>query len=304
MNSILQGLRVIESSAFIAAPYAGMTLAQAGAEVIRVDPIGGGLDFKRWPVARNGMSLYWAGLNKAKRSVCIDIRKDEGRELLARLIAAPGDRGGILLTNLPLERPVDLASLRLRRADVIVASIVGSRTGATAVDYTVNASTGFPLVTGPADYGRPVNSVLPAWDLLAGVSAAFAIVAAERHRRDTGEGQLVRLALEDVAFATVGHLGYIAEVQINGTQRPCVGNDIYGTFGHDFLSKDGQRLMIVAFTAKQWQALARATKLQDALATLGQTLGLDFKQEGIVTAAAPRSACCSRNGWASARLRR
>ena len=66
MNGILQGLRVIEGSAFIAAPSAGMTLAQMGAEVIRFDPLGGGLDYRRWPVTANGESIYWAGLNKGK----------------------------------------------------------------------------------------------------------------------------------------------------------------------------------------------------------------------------------------------
>jgi 2-methylfumaryl-CoA isomerase len=234
MNRILAGLRIIESSAFIAAPYAGMTLAQLGATVIRVDPIGGGLDYRRWPVTDKGDSLYWAGLNKGKKSVCIDLRKPEGRALLGDLITAAGDGGGIFLTNLPAPPPLDYDTLRARRADLIMASIYGSRDGATAVDYTVNAAVGFPLVTGPAGHDGPVNHVLPAWDLLAGSNAALAILAAERHRRLSGQGQLLRLALADMAFATVGNLGYVAEVQINGEDRPRLGNDIYGTFGRDF----------------------------------------------------------------------
>lgn len=280
MNKILAGTRVIESSAFIAAPYAGMMLAQAGAEVIRVDPPGGGLDYRRWPVTSDGASMYWAGLNKAKRSVCIDVRKPEGRDLLAKLVTARGEEGGLLLTNLPLQAPLDLASLRAMRADVIVTSIVGSRSGANAVDYTVNASSGFPLMTGSATHAGPVNSVIPAWDLLAGASAAFALLAAVLHRRASGEGQLVQLALEDIALSTLGHLGYIAEAQINRVERPRLGNDIYGTFGRDFQSRDGQRLMLVAFTPKQWQALAAATGLQTQLSTLAQVLGLDFDKEG------------------------
>jgi len=66
MNRLLKDLRIVETSAFVAAPLGGMTMAQMGAEVIRIDPIGGGVDFARWPVTRNGASLYWAGLNKAK----------------------------------------------------------------------------------------------------------------------------------------------------------------------------------------------------------------------------------------------
>ena len=66
MYEILKGVRVIEVSAFIAAPYAGLSLCQMGAEVIRIDPIGGGLDYKRWPITSANQSLYWAGLNKGK----------------------------------------------------------------------------------------------------------------------------------------------------------------------------------------------------------------------------------------------
>jgi 2-methylfumaryl-CoA isomerase len=279
MNRILAGLRVIESSAFIAAPYAGMTLAQLGADVIRVDPPGGGLDYRRWPVTDAGASLYWAGLNKGKRSVCIDIRKPEGRELLATLITAPGEAGGIFLTNLPAPPPVDYESLRGRRADLIMASIYGNRDGTTAVDYTVNAAVGFPHVTGPEAHGGPVNNVLPAWDLLAGVNTALAILAAERHRRMTGEGQLLRLALSDMALATVGNLGYIAEAQVNRSERPRLGNSIYGTFGRDFATADGARVMVVAFTVKQWEALVAATQTSSQMKALEVALKRDLRKE-------------------------
>ena len=68
----LAGLRILEVSSFVAAPLGGMTLAQLGAEVIRVDPIGGAADVTRWPLAPSGASLYWTGLNKGKRSVTLD----------------------------------------------------------------------------------------------------------------------------------------------------------------------------------------------------------------------------------------
>jgi len=90
MSRLLEDLRIVELSAFVAAPLGGMTLAQLGAEVIRIDPIGGGIDFRRWPVAANGMSLYWAGLNKEKRSVALALDRPEGRELARAIITAPG----------------------------------------------------------------------------------------------------------------------------------------------------------------------------------------------------------------------
>ncbi len=73
--NLLNGLRVVESSAYIAAPLAGMTMAQFGADVIRIDLIGGGIDYARLPVMSGGRSLYWTGLNKGKRSFAVDFRR-------------------------------------------------------------------------------------------------------------------------------------------------------------------------------------------------------------------------------------
>ena len=92
--ALLSGMRVVEGSAFVAAPLGGLTLAQLGADVIRFDRIGGGLDYKRWPVVDNDVSLYWAGLNKGKRSIALDLSRKEGRELATALITAPGVNAG------------------------------------------------------------------------------------------------------------------------------------------------------------------------------------------------------------------
>src|SRR5271170_3841948 len=278
MNRLLHDLRIVEISAFVAAPLGGMTMAQMGAEVIRIDPIGGGIDFRRWPVTKDGASLYWAGLNKAKYSLALALDKPEGREIARALVAAPGPGAGILLSNLPPLRGLDFASLKAGRADVIVLRLVGNRDGSAAVDYTVNAASGFPLVTGEGG-GLPVNHVLPAWDIAAGLYLATGLLAAERHRARTGEGQEVVAALADVMLATVGNLGYIGDVQVNGRARPAIGNDLYGSFGRDFATADGRRVMIIALTPRQWRALGRATGLGDELAALGPRLGVDLDTE-------------------------
>src|SRR2546421_6207155 len=101
MDGILSGMRVVEGSAFVAAPLGGMTLAQLGADVIRFDPIAGGLDAKRWPITADGRSLFWAGMNKGKRSVAVDLEAPRGQELLTDLITVPGEDGGLFLTNFP-----------------------------------------------------------------------------------------------------------------------------------------------------------------------------------------------------------
>lgn len=279
MTGILQGMRIVEASAFVAAPLAGMTLAQMGADVIRVDPIGGGLDQQRWPLTAAGQSLYWAGLNKDKRSVMFDLRSAAGRNQLAALIAAPGADAGIFITNLGAGAVPSYEELARLRTDIIMVQIVGNPDGSPAVDYTVNCAVGFPQITGPAALAEPVNHVLPAWDVLCGTTAAMAVLAAERHRRKSGQGQYVRIALADVAMATAGHLGYLAEAQINGVDRPRHGNALYGSFGRDFITRDGRRLMIVAVTARQWTSLVAAMDLADAITCIERERGIDCRRE-------------------------
>ena len=280
MNGILAGMRVVEGSAYVAAPLGGMTLAQLGAEVIRFDPIEGGLDRHRWPVTSEGESLFWAGLNKGKRSIRVDLRSPRGRELLTALVAAPGPDAGLFLTNFPLNGWLDYGSLSARRPDLIVVNITGNHDDSSAVDYTVNPATGFPWATGPRNLSVPFNHLLPAWDAITGTLAAAGLLAAERHRRVTGAGQLVKVALSDVAFAMVGNLGKIAEVQINKRERPKDGNYLYGAFGRDFQTKDGERIMIVALTLRQWKNLVAATGLAEIFGDLEKMLGVDLTREG------------------------
>ena len=280
MSGILDGMRVIEGSAFVAAPLGGMTLAQLGADVIRFDPIGGGLDRDRWPVTKEGRSLFWAGMNKGKRSIQVDFRSPAGRELIAALVGAPGPDGGLFLTNFPLRGWLAPEVLGAKRPDLITVNIEGNHDGTSAVDYTVNPATGFPWATGPRHLAVPFNHLLPAWDAITGGLAAAGLLAAERHRSRTGEGQVVKVALSDVAMAMVGNLGKIAEVQVNQTERPKDGNYLYGAFGRDFLTSEDQRIMIVALTPKQWESLVEATGLAEAFSNAEKMMHLDFTKEG------------------------
>ena len=280
MSGILSGLRVVEGFAFVAAPLGGMTLAQMGADVIRFDPIGGGLDHKRWPVTAQGDSLFWAGMNKGKRSIQVDLTIPEGRELLTELITAPGEDNGIFLTNFPERGWLGYERLKALRDDLIYVNVMGDRHGGSAVDYTVNCAVGFTHSTGAEGSIEPVNHLLPAWDNITGQMAVVGLLAAERHRRLTGAGQLVKLALKDVALATAAHLGNISEVVINGTDRPKYGNYLYGAFGRDFVSSDGKRLMIVGLTDRQWAGIKKAMEIEAEIAQLSERLALNLDLEG------------------------
>ncbi len=272
----LAGVRIVEISSFVAVPLAGMTLGQLGAEVVRVDPIGGAADYHRWPVTDDGTSIYWAGLNKGKRSVAADIRSQEGQDVVQRLIAD----SGVLITNVAGREWHSYDTLTRLRPDLIHVEVSGRADGGTGVDYTVNAGLGFPMVTGPAELTAPVNHVLPAWDVACGVYAALSVVTALRHRDATGQGQRISIPLENVALATAGNLSFLTEVMVNGTSRERIGNSIYGQYGQEFTSSDGVSFMIVALTNRHFRDLTELTGTANVVAALAKTLKADFTDEG------------------------
>lgn len=280
----LAGVRVIEFASFVAGPSAGMSLAQLGADVIRVDPIGGNADVKRWPLSnRTGASLYWAALNRGKRSVTVDVRSEAGRDLLLALATAPGPDAGIVVDNAVGRDWFSYDALRSRRDDVIAVRVQGRADGGPAVDYTVNGASGIASLTGPSYTDAPVNHVLPAWDLLCGQRVVSSVLATLRRRDRTGRGALVEIALADVAAAAVADLGIYSEAAERG-DRARHGNHMYGSFGVDFETADGARVMIVALTPRQWSAICVATGTTEVFASLADSLGADFAtDEGRAT---------------------
>ena len=282
MYDLLKGLRVVEGSAFVAGPTCGLYLAQLGAEVIRFDNIGGGPDFRRWPLTEAGDSLYWEGLNKSKKSIAIDLGRPEGRELAQNLAAAPGDEGGVFVTNFPVEGFLSYEKLAAIRSDLICVRVMGWADGRPAVDYTVNSAVGLPLVTGHADDPRPVNHVLPAWDLLTGAYAAFSLVSALLARGRDGKGREIRIPLSDMAASTLANLGFFAESTVGPGDRQRMGNDLFGAFGRDFVTADGTRIMLVAITARQWIGIQEVLDIAPTISALEAELGLDFAaDEGL-----------------------
>ena len=270
MYDLLAGLSVIEASSFVASPTAGLYCAQMGAEVIRVDQIGGGPDFRRWPVTAANDSLYGENLNRAKKSVALDLGRPEGRELLQELVRATGQ----FVTNFPVGGFLSHEKLAAGRADLITVRVMGWADGSPALDYTVNNSVGYPMLTGAGP--DPVNHVLPAWDLLTGAYAAFALLAAIQRRSASGKGGEVRIPLSDVAIGTVANLGGVAEMLYTGDNRPRLGNAVYGLFGRDFVTRDGRRTMIVVVTPRQWANLIAALNLGDAVARIETERGVSF----------------------------
>lgn len=279
MYNLLSGLTIIEASSFVASPTAGLYLAQLGAQVIRIDQVGGGPDYRRWPLSANGSSLYWENLNRAKKSVAVDLSKREGRALMQRLAASTGQ----FVTNFPVDGFLAHSILAAINPDLVTVRIMGQANGGPALDYTVNAAVGIPTMTGPADLDEaPVNHVLPAWDLLTGAYAAFVMLAAVHHRSLTGQGQESRIPLADVAIGTVANLGMLAETVQQGHDRPRLGNTVFGAFGRDFTTRDGGRLMLMAITPRQWSGLVEVLGIADDVARIERARSASFAtDEGV-----------------------
>ncbi len=276
MYDLLSGLSIVEVSSFVASPTAGLYCAQFGAEVIRIDNTAGGLDYDRYMLTKEGRSLSWENLNRAKKSVALDLNSAEGRELAVELAAKTGQ----LITNLPVNSFLSHEAVAKQRADLVSVRIMGWHDGRQAMDFTVNAASGYPLMTGPEDWDAatapPVNQILPAWDFITGAYCAFALLAGLRHRDASGAGSELRVPLGDVAIGTAANAGAMAEMLYRGGDRERIGNAIWGAFGRDFLSRDGVRFMIAALTGKQWRAVVEAFGVSESVAALEAQLGLSF----------------------------
>ena len=186
----------------------------------------------------------------------------------------------MLITNLPVDSFLSHSAIAEQCPELVSVRIMGWHDGRQAMDFTVNAASGYPLMTGPADWDQatapPINQPLPAWDFITGAYCAFALLAGLRHRDATGAGIEMRVPLGDVAIGTAANSGAMAEMLYRGGDRERLGNAIWGALGRDLTSRDGQRFMVAALTAKQWNALVDAFAVRDRSGALEVSSGLSF----------------------------
>jgi crotonobetainyl-CoA:carnitine CoA-transferase CaiB-like acyl-CoA transferase len=222
----LAGVRVVDLSRVLAGPYATMTLADLGADVVKVEHPVGGDETRSWgPPYAGGESAYFLSVNRAKRSVALDLKDPEGLELALELCA----RADVVIENF---RPggaarlgIEYDTLRQRRHDIVYCTISGfgrreprDRPG---YDFVVQAESGLMSITGEPD-GEPMKVGVAVVDVLAGLNAATAILAALRRRDLTGDGEQIEVSLLDSAFAALVNIAENALV--TGEDPPRYGN--------------------------------------------------------------------------------
>jgi crotonobetainyl-CoA:carnitine CoA-transferase CaiB-like acyl-CoA transferase len=217
----LAGVRVLDLSRVLAGPWAGQTLADLGAEVIKVERPGAGDDTRHWGPPylhdRDGRptdeSAYFLSANRGKRSVAIDLGRAEGQALVADLAG----HCDVLIENFKVgglaRYGLDYATLSQRHPGLVYCSITGfgqdgpyrDRPG---YDFMIQAMGGLMSVTGEADDrpgGGPQKAGVALADVLTGLYATIAVLAALRHRDLTGQGQQIDLALLDVQVACMAN---------------------------------------------------------------------------------------------------
>ena len=267
MEKVLEGIRVLDFSRFAAGPYCGTLLADMGAEVIRIENPGGSEDRKLGPFAPNGESLPFSlVLPRNKKGITLKLRTDKGKEILKELV----QRSDVVLHNFTSGSEeasiLDYESLRGINPKVILVSVTGF--GATGpfsqqpcFDSVAQALSGAMSYTGFPD-NPPTRAAVAYVDFGTAVHAALGTVLALYHRMRTGEGQMVDLALMDVATSFVTAVGVVADYKILNYIRPQIGNHSFYNFSDCFQAKDGW-LMISVIGNSIWRRFLKAIGRED-----------------------------------------
>jgi crotonobetainyl-CoA:carnitine CoA-transferase CaiB-like acyl-CoA transferase len=254
---LLRGVRVVEFSRLIAAPFCGLTLADLGADVIKVEPPGGDETRGFPPFLAPGESGFFHGLNRGKRGVVLRLSDERGAETARRLIA----RADVVVENLgeSIDRlGIDYAQASAANPKLVWCSItgLGSGEGRRVIDPSLQADMGLMALTGEPD-GPPGRVPVPLIDFMTGMYAVQQVVTALWRADRTGTGALLDCAMVDPA-ATLGST--VALLALGGFVTPRrLGSESYLVVPSAvFEASDGRDLQVIALTERHWSALCRA----------------------------------------------
>jgi len=245
----LAGVRVLELGSFIAGPFAGQLLGDYGAEVIKVEPPGDGDPMRRWGVVRDGESLWWPSIARNKRSVCIDLRDEAGRDLVRRLAA----HSDVILENFRPGRLQEwglgfdaLSALNPRLVMVHVSGFgqTGPRSQSTGFGSVGEAVGGIRYTTG--EPGRPPSRTgISLGDALAALFAVVGALAALNETHATGRGQEVDVAIYEAVLALME--SSMADLELGGVRRERTGSILRGVAPSNvYPTADGTDVVIAA----------------------------------------------------------
>jgi CoA:oxalate CoA-transferase len=267
--AVLDGVKVLDLTRFLAGPFGAMVLADLGADVLKVEQLTGDPTRENPPYFHQGDSAYFLAINRNKRSIALDIRGPRGAEVLRKLIA----ESDVVIDNLraPQRKKLgldydDLAKVNPRIVSVSVTGFGsdGPYADRPAYDIIVEALAGVMSVTGPIG-GPSVRAGVPIGDITAGLYAAIGALAGLQTVRATGRGAHLDVGMLDCQLSL---LSYLAQYYFNGDLvathqgREHVSIPTYNTFA----TRDGNEIVIAANTEEQWQALCGVLDRKDLCA--------------------------------------
>jgi CoA:oxalate CoA-transferase len=264
--ALLDGVKVLDLTRFLAGPYAGMVLADLGASVLKVEQLSGDSTRDNPPYYYQGDSAYFLSVNRNKESIALNLRSPEGAEVLRRLVAD----ADVILDNLrePQRVALGLSYPQLEKINprIVSCSVTGFGSDGPyadrpAYDIVVEALGGIMSLTGPAG-GPSVRAGVPIGDITAGLYAAIAILAALQSRQVTGHGSHVDVGMLDCQISLLSYLGqyYLTGGLIAEHQgRAHVSIPTYNTF----TTKDDLEIVIAANTQEMWASLCRVLGRDD-----------------------------------------
>lgn len=264
---LLNKILVVDLTRVLAGPYCTMMLGDLGAEVIKIEMPGSGDDTRQWgpPFTGSGESAYFISANRNKRSLTLNLKTDQGLEILKQIIA----RADILVENFKsgtLENwGLDFDSLKKIKPDIIYCTITGyGYTGPyqkfPGYDFMVQAMGGFMSVTGPVE-GDPTRSGIALADLATGMYATSAILASLFARERTGQGQRIDMALLD---SQVALMSYVASNYLVSGEIPSrLGNGHPNIVPYQSFQAQDQFFALAAGNDRQWEKLCTALGRED-----------------------------------------
>jgi crotonobetainyl-CoA:carnitine CoA-transferase CaiB-like acyl-CoA transferase len=256
-DPLLAGVRVVEFSQLIAAPFCGLTLLDLGAEVIKAEPRGGDAMRQFPPFLEDGQGAQFRALNRGKRSVVADLATSEGRELAWKLVA----NADVVVDNMGDARAalgVTFAEASARRPELIWCSITGWGVDAPgrSIDPSLQAAMGLISISGEAD-GGPVRIPVPLVDFMTGMYAVQSILVALWRVRLGGVGAFLDCAMADATATLVSTSALLAAGGYFSPRRLGSESPLVVPSGV-FIAKDGLEVQIVCVTERHWRGLCAA----------------------------------------------
>lgn len=259
MEKALEGIRVLEFGILIAGPYCSTVLGEMGAEVIRIERPGGEWDRLWGPLTPSGLSIPFMNVGRGKKGITLNLRNEEGKLILRELVK----RSDIVVQNLPQSAAkalgVDYESLSRINESIIVVCVSGfgysgPYSERVCIDAVAQAMSGSMSFTGfPGS--PPTRAALPVIDFGTAINAALGAMFALFHRERTGRGQMVDVAMLDIAVSMVASWGVPAEYRLLNVVRQQHGNHSFYNPSNSYQAKDGWVFLSVAIERRSGEML-------------------------------------------------